>query len=36
LFERFIEAAGVIITDAVKKEQVASQKRIDKYVKQVR
>lgn len=36
LFEGFIEAAGTIITDAVNKEQAASQKRIDKYVKQVR
>ncbi|HWT27625.1 MAG TPA: hypothetical protein VN131_06770 [Mobilitalea sp.] len=36
LFEGFIEAAGAIITDAVNKEQAASQKRIDKYVKQVR
>jgi hypothetical protein len=36
LFEGFIEAAGSIIEDAIKKEQVASQKRIEKYTKQVR
>jgi hypothetical protein len=36
LFEGFIEAAGVIITNAINKEQAASQKRIEKYTKQVR
>lgn len=36
LFEGFIKAAGAIITDAVNKEQAASQKRIEKYTKQVR
>ncbi|MGF7145295.1 hypothetical protein HNQ56_003736 [Anaerotaenia torta] len=36
LFERFLDAAGPYIEKEIKAEQAASQKRIDKYTKQVR
>jgi hypothetical protein len=36
LFERFLEAAGPFIEKEIKAEQEASQKRIEKYTKQVR
>lgn len=36
LFERFIEASEKVITPCIKAEHQASQKRIEKYTKQVR
>ncbi|HHV09972.1 MAG TPA: hypothetical protein GXX75_06820 [Clostridiales bacterium] len=36
LFERFLEAAGPFIEKEIKAEQAASQRRIEKYTKQVR
>jgi hypothetical protein len=36
LFERFIKAAQPFIEEEVKKEQIASQKRVEKYTKQVK